>query len=60
MSKGQPFSSVWMGIRDERLDEIGFPDQISGPPKGWRSVVRIVAMFLAIVERHSGSPFLRE
>ena len=40
--------------------EIWFLDKISGPPVGWRSVVRRVAMFLAIIEGHSGNPLFRE
>ena len=49
-----------MGIRVERLVEIWFPNQISGPPVGWRSVVRRVAMFLATIEGQSGAPLFRE
>ncbi len=32
--QGHPSSSVWTGIREDRLVEIWFPDHISGPPKG--------------------------
>ena len=49
-----------MGIWVERLVEIWFPDQIFGPPVGWRSAARRVAMFLAIIEGQSGDPLLRE
>jgi len=56
VSKGHPSSSIWMGIREERLVD----SHISGPPEGWRSVVRRVAMFLATIEGHSENPFLRE
>jgi hypothetical protein len=49
-----------MGIRVERLVEIWFPDQISGPPVGCRSAVKIVAIFLATIEGQSGDPPLRE
>jgi hypothetical protein len=58
--RGHPSSSVWTGIREERLVEIWFPDQISGPPEGWRSAIRRVAMFLAIIEGNVGDPFFRE
>jgi len=49
-----------MDIRERKLVEIWFPDQIYGPPEGWRSVVRRVAMLLATIEEHSGNSFLRE
>jgi hypothetical protein len=49
-----------MGIRVERLVEIWFPDQISGPPVGCRSAARRVAIFLAMIEEQSGEPLLRE
>ncbi len=32
--QGALSSSVWMGIREDRLAEILLPDQISGPPEG--------------------------
>ena len=53
-------SSVWMGIRVERLVEIWFPDQVSGTPEEWRFVVRRVAMFLATIKGQSANLRLRE
>jgi hypothetical protein len=44
----------------ERLIEIWFPDQISRPSVGWRSVVRRVAMLLATIEGQIADPFIRE
>ena len=53
---GQPSSSVVMGI-DEVMDrEISFPDHISGPPRGWRSAVRRVAILRAITDGQIGLP----
>jgi len=49
-----------MVIVVERLVKIWFPDQISGPPVGWRSVVRRVAMFLATIEGQSADPLFLE
>jgi len=49
-----------MGIVDERLVEIWFLNQISGPPVGWRFVVRTETMFLATIEGQSGYPLFRE
>ena len=60
VSNGQPSSSIWMGIRGERLVEIWIPDQNFGSPEGWRSVVRRVAMFLATIEGQIGNPLSRE
>jgi hypothetical protein len=53
---GQPFSSVVMGIVEVREKEISFPDHISGPPRGWRSAVRRVAILRAIADRQRGLP----
>ena len=39
-----------MEIRIERLVEIWFPSQISGPPVGCKSTVRRVAIFLSNIE----------
>jgi hypothetical protein len=60
VSKGHPSSSVWMGIRVERLVEIWFPDPISGPLVGCRSAIKRVAIFLVTKEGQSGHPLLRE
>ena len=40
--------------------EIWFPDQISRPSVGWRSLIRRVAIFLATIEGQSDNPLLRE
>ena len=53
---GQPSSSVVMGIEEVREEDISFPDHISGPPRGWRSAVRRVAMLRAMTDGHSGLP----
>jgi len=60
MFRGHPSSSVCMGIWVERLVEMWFPDRISGPPVGCKSTVRMVVIFLAIIEGQSGDPLLRE
>ena len=39
--------------------EIWFPDQISGPPVGWRSAKSRVAMLRAKTELHAGVCSLR-
>ena len=44
----------------EKLVEIWFLDQISGPPVGCRSAVRRGAIFLATVEGQRCNPSLRE
>ncbi len=41
-----------MGIRAERDVEVWFPDQIPGPPVGWRFAVKRVAIFFATMEGH--------
>ncbi len=46
----QPSSSVVMSIEEDRGEDSSFPDNISGPPSGWRSAVRRVAMLRAIAE----------
>ncbi len=48
-----------MGIRVERLVEIWFPDQISGPPVG---ASRLLGewLYFAIIEGQRGDPLLRE
>ena len=53
---GHPSSSVVMGMEEISEEEISFPDHISGPPRGWRSAVRSVAMLRAITEGHMGLP----
>jgi hypothetical protein len=37
---GQPSSFVVIGIEENRVKDSSFPDNISGPPRGWRSAVR--------------------
>ncbi len=53
---GQPSSSVVIGMAFVSAIEIGFPDQISGPPRGCRSAAIIVAIERAMMERQSGVP----
>ena len=53
---GQPSSSVVIGMAFVSAIEIGFPDQISGPPRGCRSAAISVAMLRAMMEGHSGVP----
>ena len=53
---GQPSSSVVMGIEEVREEDISFPDHISGPPRGWRSAVRRVAILRAITDEQRGLP----
>jgi hypothetical protein len=57
--KGHPSSSSWMGLSEEMDVEIRFPDQISGPPVGWRSARSRVAMLRAITDLHPGVLSLR-
>ncbi len=45
-------------MREEIDAETLFPDQISGPPVGWRSARSRVAIFRAITELHTGVRFL--
>ncbi len=45
-------------MREEIDVEIPFPDQISGPPVGWRSARKRVAIFRAITDVHTGVRFL--
>ncbi len=42
------------GIRDEMKRDIRLPDQISGPPTGWRSAINRVVMLRATIEGHIG------
>jgi hypothetical protein len=53
-SNGHPSSSRWIRIFDEMEVDIWLPDQISGPPTGWRSAVSRVAMLRATIEKHMG------
>ena len=53
---GQPSSSVVMGMAFVSVVEIGFPDQISGPPRGCKSAAISVAMLRARIEGQSGVP----
>ena len=56
MVVGHPSSSVVMGMEFVSAIEIGFPHQISGPPRGCRSVDISVAMLRAMIEGQSGVP----
>ena len=51
--KGQPSSSSWMRMSEEMDVAIRFPDQISGPPVGWRSAMSRVDMFRANTDLHA-------
>ncbi len=53
---GHPFSSMVIGIEEDRVKDSSFPDHISGPPREWRSAVRRVAMLRAITEGQRGRP----
>ncbi len=53
---GQPSSPVVIGIEEVRDREISFPDHISGPPRGWRSAARRVAILRAITDGQRGLP----
>ncbi len=50
-----PSSSVAIGIEEDRVEDIPFPDHMSGLPRGWRSSVRRVAMLRAVTEGKKGS-----
>jgi hypothetical protein len=52
----RPPSSVVIGIEEDRVEDISFHDNISGPPRGRRSAVRRVAMLRAITEGQRGRP----
>ncbi len=52
----QPSSSVVMGMSFVSAIEMRVPDQISGPPRGCKSVVCSVAMSRAMIEGQSGVP----
>ena len=56
MVVGQPSSSVMIGIAFVSAIEIGFPDQISGAPRGCKSAAISVAMLRAMTEGQSGVP----
>ena len=53
---GHPSSSVVIGIEEDKVEDISFPDHISGPPRGWRSAVRRLTMLRAITEGQRGRP----
>ncbi len=53
---GHSSSSVMIGIEEDRVEDIPFPDHISGPPRGLRSAVRRVAILRAITEGQRGRP----
>jgi hypothetical protein len=53
---GQPSSAVVIGIEVNRVEDSSFLDHISGPPRGWRSVVRGVALLRDIAEGQRGRP----
>jgi hypothetical protein len=59
MVVGQPSSSVVIGMSLSSAIDIGFPDQISGPPKGYKSAAISVAMLRAMMEGQIGVPPLR-
>jgi len=52
----QLFSLVVMGMAFVSAIEIGFPDQIFGPPRGCKSAAISVPMLRAIMEGQSGVP----
>jgi hypothetical protein len=47
---GQSSSSEVMGITVVIVVDISLPNQISGPPSGWRSAAMSVAMLRVIME----------
>ncbi len=53
---GQSSSSVVMGITVVSVVDMGLPNRISGPSRGWRSDAMSVAMLRAILEGQSGLP----
>ncbi len=53
---GQPSSSAVMRIEEVREKEISFPDHFSGPPRGWRSAMRRVAILRAITDGQRDLP----
>jgi hypothetical protein len=53
---GQSSSFVVFDITVVSVVDMGFPFQISGPPRGWRSAAIGVAMLRAILEGHGGLP----
>ena len=53
---GQSSSSVVMGIALVSAVDIGFPDQISGGPRGCRPASISVAMLRAMMEGQSDLP----
>ena len=55
---GQPSSSIVIGMAFVSAIEIGFPDQISGPPRGCKSAAISVAMLRAMMDGQSGVPHL--
>jgi len=57
--KGHSSSSKWIGISEEMDLEIWFPDQVSGPPVGWRSSKSRVAILRAITDLQAGVLSLR-
>ena len=56
MGVGHPSSSVVIGIKEDSVEYISLSDHISGPPSGWRSAVRRVAMLRAIIDGQRGRP----
>jgi hypothetical protein len=57
--KGQPSSSAWRGIREERLVEMWFPDQIFGSLMGGGLLLRGLPRFSRL-SRPNGNQFLLE
>jgi hypothetical protein len=45
-----------MEIEEDIVEDSSLPYHIFGPPRGWRSVVRRVAMLRAIAEVERGLP----
>ena len=56
MGLGQPSPSVVIEMALASAVDIGFPDHISGPPRGCKSATMSVAMFRAMMEGHIGVP----
>jgi hypothetical protein len=55
MSKGHLSSFVWTGIRENRLVEMWFPDQISGPRRGEGPPLGLLPCFLLLSRGKSGT-----
>ena len=53
---GKPSSSAVLGMALVNTTDIGFSDQMAGPPKGFRSSAIRVVMLRAMMEGQSGAP----